>query len=183
LPRSIDAGCEDWDVPPTVDPVALGHPARTLSPEECAALARAAAEEVELAALDRSGPGSAVRLWLTDHSEAWLNTWWEPRDSGYHDHDGSNGGVYVIEGSATSEGLRVGAARSPRAVSAGGTFSFGGDEIHRVDHHRGAITIHVYSPPLRSIGHYEVVDGELRRTPGAPDEPSPPSKALTALLA
>ena len=33
-----------------------------------------------------------------------------------------------------------------------------------MDHEAGAVTIHVYAPPLRAIGHYDVEDGELRRT-------------------
>ena len=44
------------------------------------------------------------------------------------------------------------------------------------------MTIHVYSPPLSGIGHYDVVDGELHRHAGAADEISPPSPALTASL-
>jgi hypothetical protein len=39
-----------------------------------------------------------------------------------------------------------------------------------MDHDAGAITVHVYSPPLRAIGYYEVVDGLLQRTPAPPDE-------------
>ena len=88
----------------------------------------------------------------------------------------------MLEGSATTEGLTVGGPRRVREVGAGDSFTFDGDAIHRVDHHAGAVTIHVYSPPLRSIGHYDVVDGELRRSSGSPDEPSPPSRALSAVL-
>jgi hypothetical protein len=51
-----------------------------------------------------------------------------------------------------------------------------------MDHQAGAITIHVYSPPIREIGHYDLHDGQLRRTPGRPDDPSPPSGALYAAL-
>ena len=47
----------------------------------------------------------------------------------------------------------------------------------------GAITIHVYSPPIRSIGHYEIEDGELQRRPTPPDEPSASSPALLAMRA
>jgi hypothetical protein len=50
-----------------------------------------------------------------------------------------------------------------------------------MEHERGAVTIHVYSPPIREIGHYDIVDGELRRHPGPPDEASPPSPGLRAL--
>jgi hypothetical protein len=51
-----------------------------------------------------------------------------------------------------------------------------------MDHQAGAITIHVYSPPIRAIGHYDLHDGQLRRTPGLPDAPSPPSGALYEAL-
>jgi hypothetical protein len=52
-----------------------------------------------------------------------------------------------------------------------------------MEHDRGAVTIHVYSPPLQTIGHYEIVEGELHRQPGPPDEVSPPSPLLTEALA
>ncbi len=52
-----------------------------------------------------------------------------------------------------------------------------------MDHDAGAVTVHVYSPPLRAIGHYEVVDGLLQRTPGPPDEASPESPRLLRSLA
>jgi hypothetical protein len=51
-----------------------------------------------------------------------------------------------------------------------------------MDHEVGAVTVHVYSPPLRAIGYYEVVDGLLQRTLGPPDEPSPESPRLLAAL-
>ena len=45
-------------------------------------------------------------------------------------------------------------------------------------HDAGSTTVHVYSPPLRAIGDYAVVDGELRRVTHAPDEMSPPSRGF-----
>ena len=153
-----------------------------LSPEECAEAARAAAELVDLAALDRTGEGFFELLWRNGHSEAWLNCWWDPRDTGFHDHGGSSVGVFVLEGRARNEALVV---RGPRRVSehaAGESFSFPGEGIHRMEHDPGAVTIHVYSPPISVIGHYDLVEGELRRRPGPPDEGSPPSPALSATL-
>ena len=161
---------------------ALAKSDRPFQPAEAAAIAKRAAEFVDVAALDRSGSGSYLLLWQDENSEAWLNTWWEARDTGYHDHEGSCVGVYVIEGSASQEGLPVGMARRTRIFSAGDSFSLPGSGIHRMDHAAGAITIHVYSPPLRTIGHYEIVDGELRRTPSAPDAGSPPSPQLLEAL-
>lgn len=156
---------------------------RDLSPEECADLAREAAELVDVTALERAGEGSFELLWRDPHSEAWLNLWWEPRDTGFHDHGGSCVGVHVLEGRACNEALVVGGERRIREYAAGDSFSFPGTGIHRMEHDRGAVTIHVYSPPISTIGHYEIVGGELRRHSGPPDEGSPPSPALSALLA
>ena len=64
--------------------------------------------------------------------------------------------------------------------TAGDSFSCPNGGIHRMEHDPGAITIHVYSPPIRSLGHYDLVDGMLQRTPGEPDDPSPPSADLFA---
>ena len=171
----VDAGLPDG----RFDGLSAG---RDLTPEECADRARDAAGLVELAAIDRTGPGDAMLLWRDPHSEAWLNLWWEPRDTGYHDHDGSAVGVYVIEGRAWNEPLVVGTSRRVSEYQPGDSFAFPGHGIHRMDHEPGAITVHVYSPPLRSIGHYEIDDGELVRRPGAPDRPSAPSPELLAQL-
>ena len=164
-----------------IDPAEVGA-VGVLDPEGCAAVATRAAALIDLDALDASGRGEAVQLWRTDDSEAWLNTWWQARDSGFHDHDGSCGGVHVIGGEVLGEYLRVEGERQVTRYGAGAAFSFDGDAIHRVDHLAGAVTVHVYSPRLRTIGHYELVDGELRRRPGPPDEVSPPSEVLTRTL-
>jgi hypothetical protein len=154
-----------------------------LSPEECMELARSAAAVVELGQSQRDGEGSFELLWRDEHSEAWLNLWWEQRDTGFHDHGGSCVGVHVLEGRVESEALVVAGRRRAHEYTAGQSFSAPVSGIHRVDHAPGAVTVHVYSPPLREIGHYDVVDGELRRTAGAPDEVSPPSPALSEALA
>jgi hypothetical protein len=166
----------------SIDPDAVGA-SRLLSPEECAAVATRAAERVDAGGLDRSGRGEAVLLWRTGESEGWLNTWWQRRDSGYHDHDRSGGGVHVLAGEVVGEYLQIEGARRVTRFGPGDSFSFAGDRIHRVDHLEGAVTIHVYSPPLRSIGHYELFGGELRRVSCPPDEASPPSVELARVLA
>jgi hypothetical protein len=157
-------------------------PDHVLTPEECMTLARSLAERIDLGALERDGEGSSELLWRDEHSEAWLNTWWEPRDTGFHDHGGSCVGVHVLEGRATSEALVVGGGRRVHTYAAGESFWAPATGIHRVDHERGAVTIHVYSPPLGEIGHYEVTDGELYRHAVRPDEVSAPSPGLLAAL-
>ena len=161
---------------------AIAESERPLAPRECAERARLAAALIDPGRLDRSGPGEAVLLWRDEHSEAWLNLWWQPRDTGYHDHTGSCVGVHVIAGRAWNEPLMVGSPPESAEYGPGDTFSFPGDGIHRMDHEAGAITVHVYSPPIRAIGHYDLDGGQLRRTPGLPDEPSPPSGALYEAL-
>ena len=94
----------EWHVIDSTRFEALATHEHDLGPDECAALARAAAELVDLTALDRTGEGSFELLWRAAHSEAWLNTWWEPRDTGFHDHGGSCVGVYVLEGAPGPRG-------------------------------------------------------------------------------
>src|SRR5438477_369855 len=158
------------------------HADRELTPEECADRARQAAELVDVSDLDRAGPGEAQLLWRDAYAEAWLNLWWQPRDTGFHDHDGSAVGVHVIEGRAWNEPFVIGAPRRALEYGPGESFGLSGHGIHRMDHEPGAITIHVYSPPLHSIGHYEIDGHELRRRAGPPDEPSAPSPELLARL-
>jgi hypothetical protein len=155
---------------------------RPLEPRECAERAGQAAALIEPGRLDRAGSGEAVLLWRDEHSEAWLNLWWQPRDTGYHDHDGSCVGVHVIAGRAWNEPLTIGTPPAAHEYGPGETFWFPGEGIHRMDHQAGAVTIHVYSPPIREIGHYDLDGGQLRRTPVPPDQPSPPSGALYEAL-
>ena len=154
-----------------------------LPPDQCVTLARRAASLLDPAALSQARADGTVMLWHDEHSVCWLNVMPERRDTGYHDHDGSAVGVYVIEGSVTNEGLPIGGPRRVHRYGPGDSFSFPGSGIHRMDHDARSMTIHVYSPPLRAIGCYEVVDGLLQRTPGPPDEASPESPLLLTALA
>jgi hypothetical protein len=154
----------------------------TLSPRECAALAMRAAALVDVTALAASTADESVVLWQDADSVAWLNFEIEQRDTGFHDHDGSAVGVHVIAGTVTNEGLPVGGARRVRHHGPGDSFSLPGTGIHRMTHESRAVTVHVYSPPLRAIGYYEIIDGLLQRTPGPPEAPSPPSPHLLAAL-
>ncbi len=156
-----------------------------LLPDECATLARHAADLAVRgrAALPLAAGGASVVLWEDEDSVAWLNVAADRRDTGYHDHDGCAVGVYVIEGSVTNEGLPIGGPRHARRYGPGDSFSVPSGGIHRMDHDAGAVTVHVYSPPLRAIGYYEVVDGLLQRTPGPPDGASPESPRLLRSLA
>src|ERR1700689_1753809 len=125
------------EAPLVVDRAALDRLAAApapLTPAECAEYAEHAAGTLDLSALDRSGAGHALLLWRSDSSEAWLNLWWDARDTGYHDHDGSGVGVYVIEGRAANEALSLGGQTRMREYAPGDSFEFDGDGIHRMEH-------------------------------------------------
>ena len=144
--------------------------------------AQQAAQALDVSDLNRASAGDALLLWRSTSSEAWLNLWWQSRDTGYHDHGGSCVGVYVIEGVARNEPLVIGRTRGVREYRAGERFALPSSGIHRMEHEAGAVTIHVYSPPLREIGHYDVENGELRRRSGPPDQPSAASPRLLSAL-
>jgi hypothetical protein len=151
-------------------------PDRVLAPAECEALARRVAAVVSTP--DTAGEGSFSLLWRTAHSEGWLNVWPESREAGFHDHDGSSVGVHVIEGTASNDGISLTGSPTVRRFTAGDSFSLGPERIHRMVHDAGSVTLHEYSPPLRAIGDYAVVEGELQRITHSPDEISPPSVGL-----
>jgi hypothetical protein len=137
---------------------------------------------VDVAGLPTIGAGKSVVLWQDEDCIAWLNVILDPRDTGFHDHDGSAVGVYVLRGSVTNEGLPIGEKRRVHRYGPGDSFSVPGTGIHRMNHDAGAVTVHIYSPPLRAIGYYEIVDGLLQRTLGPADEASPESPRLLAVL-
>jgi quercetin dioxygenase-like cupin family protein len=107
------------------------------------------------------------RLLLTADLEVWMIHWEAGHDTGFHDHDRSGGHVMVVSGAVREDRLVVGGPAVTRIYRAGDSFSFDPADIHRVVHVEGvpAVTIHAYSPPLDSMGAYEVTDeGRLRRT-------------------
>jgi hypothetical protein len=153
-----------------------------LSPGECAVLARRAAALLNVDVLPRTGASKSVELWQDEDCVAWLNLELDGRDTGYHDHDGSAAGVYVVRGCVTNEGLPIGENRRVHRYEPGDSFWIPAAGIHRMSHEAGAVSVHIYSPPLRAIGSYEVAGGLLQRTLGPPDEASPQSPRLLAAL-
>jgi hypothetical protein len=87
-----------------------------------------------------------------------------------------------MEGSLAEDRLTLGGPHATRVVSAGESFSFDTQHIHRMRHHgtEPALSLHVYSPPLESMGSYEIVDGVLRRLSIPPDEELAPRGDLVA---
>jgi predicted metal-dependent enzyme (double-stranded beta helix superfamily) len=108
-----------------------------------------------------------------EHLTAWLICWMDDHDTGFHDHDLSNGAVAVVSGAVREERLTIEGPPANRTVKAGGSFHFSAADIHRVRHagEDPAVTLHVYSPPLLRMGAYVVgEDGVLARHPVASSE-------------
>lgn len=105
-------------------------------------------------------------LFSDDHVTAWLICWMEEQDTGFHDHDISCGAVAVVSGSVREERLTLDGPPANRLARAGESFHFSAADIHRVRHTGSdpAVTLHVYSPPLLTMGAYVVCeDGRLER--------------------
>jgi hypothetical protein len=111
-----------------------------------------------------------VELYRDVHVDIWLICWLNQQDTGFHDHDVSQGAVYVCEGTLVEERLRQdedAVRQHARTHPAGGAFDFHASYVHRMRHDGGepATSIHCYSPALWRLGHYDFDDdGILCRT-------------------
>lgn len=140
------------------------HDASTIA--EPAAIARALADTPELW-WPRVQRGTDARwyvpLLVEDDFEAWLLGWPTGEGIELHDHGPSSGALVVVEGTlletsvAASDWVRPGARLRHRRLPEGSLVSFGPDHIHDVVNSgtRRALSIHVYSPRLRSMTFYE----------------------------
>lgn len=142
---------------------------RALTAPELEALVRDVAGRPELWAADvRHDRDERVYVEIVrdDPVSVWLICWMRDHDTGFHDHDRSAGAVAVLEGAVREDRLAVGGSPASRVVEAGGAFTFGAADIHRVLHAGDgpAVTLHAYSPPLARLGAYEIrPDGVLVR--------------------
>jgi hypothetical protein len=111
-----------------------------------------------------------VQMYRDPNIDIWLICWAESQDTGYHDHDRSQGAVYVCEGSVYEDYFRRDEdgwiREQTKRHDAGGQFDFDATYIHGVRHAEGtpAVSLHCYSPALWRMGHYEPdPNGVLRR--------------------
>ncbi len=119
-----------------------------------------------------------------EHLTAWLICWMDGHDTGFHDHDGSAGAVAVVSGAVREERLVIDGPPRKRTCAVGDVFHFSPADIHRVRHVGSdpAVTLHVFSPPLQSMGSYLVdEDGVLARHPVSHTEELRPLRAASDL--
>lgn len=124
-----------------------------------------------------------VSLYRDDHVDVWLLCWNFSDDTGWHDHDISSGAVRVVRGALQESNPRIGGQPAVRPLSAGESFSFGPDHIHRLSGaQERSVSIHAYSPPLWRLGQY-AIDGDgvmRRRSVSYADELRPLEEPLAA---
>lgn len=139
---------------------------------QLAALATALGRHRELWAQHvRHDPESRYyhQLYRDANVDVWLICWLDSQDTGYHDHDTSSGAVYVVEGTLYEDYFYRDAegwiSVRTRERPAGSVFDFDGATIHGLRHGGAtpATSVHVYSPALWRMGHYEPGEGGLRR--------------------
>ena len=149
------------------EPSPTGEPARI---GELHLLARAARLAPEALPRLDSGPFDRRcrrRLGGSRDYEAWAIGWPPGGSIDLHDHGASAGAVLVVSGELTETRLfrrptgRLGAATT--TLTAGCSVSFPGHFVHDVvnEGSTDAISVHVYSPRLRSMTYYNLESGVL----------------------
>ncbi len=111
------------------------------------------------------------QLYRDPNLDVWLICWVDGQSTGYHDHDRSSGAVCVSEGILLEDWFRVeedGWVRERTTDHGpGGRFDFDAPDIHGVRHpghgDPRATSIHLYSPALWRMGHYESGPRGMRR--------------------
>ena len=107
------------------------------------------------------------RLDATDHLEIWLIGWPVGSSTGWHDHLRSEGAFLTVAGGLTERTWSAGGRGvQDRQLPEGEGRSFGPHHVHEVRNagERPALSVHVYSPALRGMTRYALVNDALRQT-------------------
>jgi predicted metal-dependent enzyme (double-stranded beta helix superfamily) len=116
------------------------------------------AETVDL--LPRAQPGLTERTYelleLTDELEIWAIHWPQGQGLELHDHGGSVGALWVVEGTLEEHYVRPEQTLGRRNIVAGGGAAFGPHYVHDVVNAQAApaTSVHAYSPPMPSMTFY-----------------------------
>ena len=130
-----------------------------------AAIAIDQAGVADFAALAEPRPGerTAARLYVGSTHDVWLIRWAPGSGTEMHDHGGSAGALYVAAGALVEYAptpARGGEAR-PRSLATSEHRVMPAAHVHQVvnDSDLPAASVHVYAPPLTTMGHYERANG------------------------
>jgi Cysteine dioxygenase type I len=95
-------------------------------------------------------------LELTDDLEIWAIHWPQGRGLELHDHGGSSGALWVVEGTLEEHFVEDRQRTARRSIAAGGGEAFRPSYIHDVVNVQAApaTSLHAYSPPMASMTFY-----------------------------
>jgi predicted metal-dependent enzyme (double-stranded beta helix superfamily) len=136
----------------------------SLPPRLLAAIAidHAFCASFELLAEPRPGERSSARVHRSATHDIWLIRWAPGSRTELHDHGGSAGALYVIEGELVEHRPNPAGVGRPlrRALRVLDHRPMAASHVHLVanESDAGAASIHVYSPPLETMHHYEMTD-------------------------
>jgi predicted metal-dependent enzyme (double-stranded beta helix superfamily) len=104
-----------------------------------------------------------LQLSVQDDHEVWLLSWLPGQHTGWHDHGGSAGVFVVACGALREDTTRPGGRVATRSLTTGQHRAFGPQHVHNVGNISGqpAVSVHVYSPPLKCMNRYELAGGRL----------------------
>ena len=140
--------------------------APSLAPAERDAIAVGLAASVRTA-VDGLEVGATRRWWrlvATDTFDAWLIDWPPGTEVPRHDHDGAAASICVGRGELVETRFDTSGPSWSRAWS-GGLLRVGAEVSHQIGNEatHPASSVHVYSPPLRSMGFYDGDGASVRR--------------------
>ena len=159
----------DQTASPTLPALAGNAEVLPLSPRLLAAIAidHARGARFDVVAKPRPGERTSARVRFGATHDIWLIRWGPGSETVLHDHGGSAGVLYVAAGRLVEyrpDPARVGRTlrrelreRDHRAMSRAHVYEVSNESAV------GAASIHVYSPPLETMGQYEVIDGHRLR--------------------
>jgi hypothetical protein len=112
---------------------------------------------------------SYVRIFRSDDIEVWILTWPTGTSTSLHDHGISRGAFRVIRGCLVEQ-LPIDGALRPATVPTGDIRTFDERHVHDVGNPFGstAVSVHAYSPPLRTQRYYDYRGGELEEIAEVP---------------
>ena len=146
-----------------------------LSPAARLAITRELAQDHETwRSLARHTPRERwfTRIAAHDDHDVWLIGWDSYQGVDLHDHGGSNGALYVVEGELLETSTRRGGGvyLAQQHLLAGTARAFGAGHVHRVVNPSATVatSVHVYSPPLETMDFYSAESGTLASTHSEP---------------
>lgn len=135
------------------------------------------------AALASASMREGLRLLATDLLEAWLLSWPPGSSVQPHDHGGSNGALVVCRGELAE--IRWLASRRRTAwLGAGDVATVPSGVVHDVISvgASSALSIHVYSPPLRQMRFYDEDAHRVVAVEPVVEEPTVLNSTATAVI-